>query len=467
MGESSYWRSNTCSSLAGRLIARTNPWNYYVGICYISNRYKGERGNAVHDQSFSKKTLARVFHKLDFVGIKTPADLEAFRENTLNKAIAVADSGFLKIANPLVNFPLNGRQVFMFKNLWDEMVARKLCSNIKRTSKVRTQGRSQIVSNLRLLLEEGVPFRVYRLDVKSFYESFKSTQVISKINEISGISPLSKKLIHDLLGCHAALGGTGVPRGLALSAVLSEYLMRDFDRRVGENSEVFFFSRYVDDIIVITSARENAAIFTRQVENMLPLGLRLNPAKRQIIEAKDQVKPTDPGKARACLFQFDYLGYSFKIDEPVRSKRSNGDHCRAVTVDIAEKKIVRFKTRISRSFLDFARSGDWPLLRDRVKFLTNNFSVYNAKAGGKKIAGIFHSYPLASSEAEGIKALDLFLKNAILSQRGRISSIVAIKLTAAHKRELLSNSFVEGHSKASFIYFSGSRLKQIQDCWKN
>lgn len=422
----------------------------------------------MHDQSFNKKTIARVFQKLDFVGIKTSAELDVFRESMLNKAMATAASGFTKTANPLVSFPLHGRKVFMFPNLGDEIVARQLCLNIKKTSKSTSRGRAQIVSNLRLILEEGVPFRVYRLDVKSFYESFKTSTVIAKIGELAELSPLSKRLLHDLLGCHAALGGTGIPRGLALSAALSEHLMRDFDHKVGGHSEVFFFSRYVDDIIIVTSAREDSAIFVRQIENMLPPGLRLNPTKRQIEEAGERVNPTKPADATVHLFKFDYLGYSFLIDEPVRERNKPiGDHYRTVAVDIAEKKVTRFKTRISRSFFEFSKSGDWLLLRDRIKFLTKNFSVYNAKAGGKKIAGIFHSYPLAASDAAGIASLDAFLKNAILAKSGRIASLSSPKLTGAQKRQLLSNSFIEGHAKASFVYFSGSRLKQIQACWNN
>lgn len=422
----------------------------------------------MHDQSFNKKTLARVFQKIDFIGIKTSAELDEFREIMLKKAEASATSSFAKAENPLVSFPLHGRQVFMFSNLWDELVARKLCSNIKKTSKATPRGRAQIVSNLRLLLEEGVPFRVYRLDVKSFYESFKASNVVAKVGELVELSPLSKRLLHDLLGCHAALGGTGIPRGLALSAALSEHLMRDFDHKVAGHSEVFFFSRYVDDIIIVTSAREESAIFVRQIENMLPVGLRLNTAKKQIEETSGRVNPTKAADTTVHLFKFDYLGYSFGISEPTKEKNKQpGDHNRTVVVDIAEKKIIRFKTRISRSFYEFTKSGDWPLLRDRIKFLTNNFSVYNAKAGGKKIAGIFYSYPLASSDAKGIASLDEFLRNAILSKNGRIASLSHPKLTGAQKRQLLSNSFMEGHAKASFVYFSGSRLKQIQSCWKN
>ncbi|CUJ60804.1 antiviral reverse transcriptase Drt3a [Achromobacter xylosoxidans] len=421
----------------------------------------------MHDQSFNEKTLAQAFNKPDFVGITAPAHLDAFREDMLSKAITCSTNGFVVSANPLTSFPLNGRRVFIFQNLWEELVARKLCINIKKVTRVVPRGRTQIVSNLRLLLEEGVPFRVYRLDIKSFYESFKASYVISKVNEIIELSPLSKRLLQDLLSCHAALGGTGIPRGLALSAVLVEHLMKDFDYKVASHPEVFFFSRYVDDIIIVTSARENEADFVRQVKNFLPSGLNLNPSKRQIVGAENRVSPTRSSAIATTLFQFDYLGYSFKVSEPEKnSDKSPGAHHRNVVVDIADKKISRFKKRISRSFLDFFRTGDFSLLQDRIRFLTKNFSVYNAKAGGKKIAGIFHSYPLAATDAGGMAALDRFLKDAILSRTGRISSRTFPLLTGAQKRRLLSNSFTDGHKKATFVHFSGTRLKEIQMCWK-
>lgn len=422
----------------------------------------------MYDQSFNKKNLAQVFHKFDFRGIKDPAELKNFREETLNKAVSCATTGFVAATNPLVCFPLNGRQIFMFSNLWEEMIVRKLCLNLNKITRTSSQKRSQIVSSLRLLLEEGIPLRVYRLDVSSFYESFNVTHVLSEIDKITGLSPQSKRILYTLFECHACLGGTGIPRGLALSATLSEHLMQDFDYKVTSHPETFFFSRYVDDIIVITSAREDKAEFIDHVKKFLPHGLNLNPAKRQVVEANKRVCPTKSTDPKNHLFQFDYLGYSFKVSEPKKvPNKKDSSHQREVIVDIAEKKISKFKKRISRSFFDFSKTGNWSLLRDRIKFLTNNFSIYNAKAGGKKIAGIFHSYPLASSEAEGLKTLDSFLKNAVLSKRGRIFSRTSPFLTGAQKRELLSNRFINGHKKASFVYFSGTRIKKIQECWKN
>ena len=424
----------------------------------------------MYDQTFSKKSLERMFQKRDFIGIGTPHDQEIFRENILSLAVDSANISFGKSSNPLIKFRLGGKAVFKFCQLSDELIARKLCENIKRSFKPTSAGRSQIVMNLRLLLEEGIPFRVYRLDIKSFYESFQPSYLLSAINNLPHLSPHSKTLMQNLLSCHASLGGNGVPRGLSLSAPLSDLLMHDFDKRMQSNEDVFFYSRYVDDIIVITSVRETSTIFVRDVKKLLPPGLSLNRHKRNIESAHKQVNPKKSSDLNDIpLFSFDYLGYAFLVREPQKDSKINrsGDHYRSVAVDVAAKKVTRFKTRIARSFIDFSKTGNFGLLKDRIKFLTKNFSVYNAKAGGKKIAGIFHSYPLISNDANALKNLDYFLKNAVLSKSGRIFSQSSLMLSARQKRELLAHSFVRGYAERQFVYFSGPRLKEIQACWKN
>lgn len=421
----------------------------------------------MYDQSFNSRSLERVFQRQDFHGFST-LEQEVLREKTLAQALFCIAAGFKLTPNPLKSFPLLGKTVFMFSDLGNELVARKLCENLKKSCRSVSSGRSQIVSNLQLLLAEGIPFRVYRLDIKSFYESFDIPHVLSNIDELQNLSPQSKSLICGLLECHAAIGGEGIPRGLSISASLSEFLMQSFDRSVRSHSEVFFYSRYVDDIIIITSLREDLSGFVKRVEKLLPTGLSLNQSKKQVESAVDRVKPTKLSDSIVRVLKFDYLGYTFSIYQPIKiNNKKEGDYFRSVIVDIAEKKILRFKTRISRSFLEFGKTGDWHLLHDRIKFLTKNFSVFNLKAGGKKLAGIFHSYPLISTEAKGLQQLDDFLKNAVLSKNGRLSAIASIKLTSQQKRLLLAQSFVKGHAERSFVHFSGMRLKQIQQCWKN
>jgi hypothetical protein len=418
------------------------------------------------DQSFCIKTLERVLWKRDFLGVPA-AGHAALRDQLLSQALTSATSHFDHPSAPLAGFPLKGKTVYCLARHQDELVERKLRLNLKRSTSLAANGRSQIVKNLKLLLEEGVPYRVYRLDIRSFFESFQRNHVLDAVASIKSLSPHSRQLIEVLLNSHAAIGGHGVPRGLSISAVLSEILMQDFDQKVRWDSNTFYYSRYVDDIIIVSSAREDETEFLHELCAQLPPGLKLNPDKRNIVTASNRVE-RESSTIAPILLQFDYLGYQFLVKNPTKQeagKAKNGDLYRKVHVDIARKKIKRMKTRIARSFLSYAKSNDWGLLRDRIAFLTQNFSVYNPKAGGKKVAGIYHSYPLISEGAAGLMELDRFLRNAVLSKNGRIFSITNTVISAHQKRQLLAYSFTKGHSNRSFIHFSATRISQIQSCW--
>jgi hypothetical protein len=329
------------------------------------------------------------------------------------------------------------------------------------------QSRSQISINLRLLLEEGVPYRVYRLDVQKFYESFPQDYVLTQASGINKLSPQTKGLIQSILSSQAAVGGRGVPRGLTISAILADFLMQIFDDEIRASADVFFFSRYVDDIVVLTSARELQNNFLRDVvENSLPVGLTLNPRKRQIQGILDRISSSTSEKS---LLNFEYLGYRFSVRNPTTAecgKLKPTTLRRIVSVDIAGSKLKKIKTRVVRSFIDFSESKDFDLLRDRISYLTQNFSVFNPKVGGKKIAGIYFSYPLVDVEAPSLLELDRFLKNAILSKTGRVFSKSSLHLNGDKRRQLLHYSFAKGHLDKSFVHFSGQRISDIQRCWK-
>lgn len=418
------------------------------------------------DQSFCRTTLSQVFWKRDFRGVPK-AGQDAFREVILAQAIASASSGFASTHQPLLSFPLKGKTVYTVGATPDELVVRKLRLNLKVCSSSLLESRIQIVRCLSLLLEEGVPYRVYRLDIRSFFESFDTTHVLKSINNIRGLSPKSKSLIADLLARHSEIGGTGIPRGLAISSTLSELLMNEFDTRVQRASDTFFFARYVDDIIVVTSAREIASDFISQMCSWLPPGLDLNPTKMEIADTGGRVQKID-SSVGPTLLSFDYLGYRFTVRNPLKSettKIDKNDLLRDVEIDIATKKIKKIKTRLVRSFLEFSKSGDWSLLKDRVAYLTQNFSVFNPKAGGKKIAGIFYSYPLAKEFSPGLKELDSFLTNAALAKNGRLFASTSGLLSGQQRRDLLRYSFSRGHASKSFVHFSPQRIHEIQRCW--
>jgi len=418
----------------------------------------------MYDQSFCARTLERTLRKSDFRRI--PArDQKAAKAARIGEALSYANSCLSSppSAPLLSSFPLKGKVVFKIENPAQELAIRKACHNLERIARPQNKGRSQIVSCLNLLLREGIPYRIYRLDISSFYESFNHADVISKINSLTRLSPQSKIIISNVLKFHEKMGGTGVPRGLSMSALLSNLMMRDFDSALINTTGVFFYSRYVDDIIIVTSGQEEEEQFTDRVQNLLPEGLSLNQKKKQISHAKNQVKPSN---TQSEVLRFDYLGYSYITLEPKPHKpKQHGTPERSVIIDIADSKIKKIKTRIVKSFLDYATNKNWGLLLDRIKFLTQNFAVYNSKAGGKKLAGIFHSYPQVSVESKGLSELDSFLRHATLSKTGRVFSQSSKLLNPKMRKVLLSHSFVEGHKEKAFVHFSATRISMIQKCW--
>jgi len=400
------------------------------------------------------------------------ANKAVFRETTLTNAVVSAATQFNTPTKPLVCFSLQGKKIFQLAKLQDELVVRKLVKNLKRCVPQFAESRSRIVSNLQLLLAEGVPYRVYRLDIRSFYESFQKNDVLETVRELRYLSPQSKTLIETLLNTHAEMGGSGIPRGLSLSATLSDLRMKQFDLLIRSKEDTFYYARYVDDIVIVTSAMEKKTEFMTWIKNSLPSGLKLNPDKRKIVEFQGKVAAKANDITSSLIISFDYLGYTFSVRDPTKgekNKKRNSDLNRYVSIDISNRKIKKLKTRIVRSFIDFiSNKGNrnaWELLRDRILFLTQNFSVYNPKTGNREKAGIYHSYPLVADNSAGLIELDCFFRNAVLARTGRVFSKSVLLLSRKQKQRLLSFSFVQGHQTQGFVYFSAKRIHEIQRCW--
>lgn len=414
-------------------------------------------------QTFSKHGLSRIIRKSDFLGVPNAAQ-EAHYETLLQESVIAAKTKFSEPNNPLSSFRLNGNLVFKLDKHADRIVERKLTANLRRVYEIRTASRSTIIENLKLFLQEGIPFRVYRLDIRKFYESFSKYMICSQIDKTSNLSPSSKLLIKHLLEKHSQLGGNGTPRGLPLSSCISELMMNEFDHQMNNTKNVFFYSRYVDDIILISSSNEDQKEFLDYIKITLPEGLILNPTK---LEVSSKVLPLIPVKdsnaPKKIIVNFEYLGYKFIVSNPYKSSKSKS---RVVEVDIATKKANKYKLRLSRAFYDFVKTNDWYLLRDRIRYLSNNFRVFNPHIGKTKLAGIYHNYPEVQINARNLNGLDHYLRGIVLVKHGRLGQLVAPLLTSKMKRELLKNSFIKGHAEKRFIYFNSCRINEIKKCWE-
>ncbi|QDW32533.1 hypothetical protein FFE93_005365 [Yersinia sp. KBS0713] len=142
------------------------------------------------DQSFNIKTLAYQLKKSDFFKYKEIRN-EDIKEKALKEADELAKTSLL--AYKLRSNTLKGKVVFQLDGLSQELVFRKLNNNLEYYLKIKYSNRSDIVDNIKNILSEGNPYTVYRLDVKSFYESFDIEFVKNKINSELYLSNETKK----------------------------------------------------------------------------------------------------------------------------------------------------------------------------------------------------------------------------------------------------------------------------------
>ncbi|QAB41367.1 RNA-directed DNA polymerase [Acinetobacter baumannii] len=413
-------------------------------------------------QTFSRHGLTKVLRKSDFLNVPKSSQ-EAYRESLINDSISSAQTKFNGSNPSLSSFKLKGNLVFKLDHHAHTIVERKITSNLRRVCQIQAPNRTNIIGNLKLFLREGVPCRVYRLDIKKFYESFSYTHICKEVDSLYKLSPHSKILIKHILIKHQSIGGRGTPRGLPLSSCISELMMKDFDSQIRNNNNTFFYSRYVDDIIIITSGNEDKSDFLKYIKTILPYGLDLNYNKLEISNKINSIGKVSDVSPKKIVIKFEYLGYKIVVSDPYKKSKSNK---RVVDVDLATKKTKKYKLRIARAFYDFVKTKDITLLKDRIKYLANNFKVYNIHIEKTKLAGIYHNYPEIQLEAKNLKELDHYLRGLVLSRNGRLGRFLAPLLTGKLKRELLQNSFVKGHSEKRFIHFSALRIAEIKKCWE-
>lgn len=416
----------------------------------------------MYDQSYNLVSLSRMLRKSDFLNSPRFRS-QNIRSQTILDAVERADHGFANLPF-LSKTKVKNKFIYRITNFSDELVLRKINANIKKYIKIPSASRDSIIANIKNLLSEGVSYRIYRLDVKSFYESFNTSETIASILNIPKLSPLTKRMVGDILRQYSNSGGLGLPRGLALSATLSEIMMLPFDTKIRLIPEVFFYSRYVDDIIIITSGNEVESKLIESISESLPTGLYLNDNKTKIQTASKNVLPFKGTPPPPDVLAFEFLGYQFTVCEPPKS--DDQQPFRIVHLDIADSKVKKIKTRMTRALISYCNNRDFDLLETRLKFLTSNFSVLDADRERKRLAGIFYNYHRVDFDtSRSLKELDNYLKKLALSGNGTVFDDFFCKTTVAQRRRLLKFSFERGFREKTFMHFSRETLKLVQECW--
>ncbi|WP_313170788.1 antiviral reverse transcriptase Drt3a [Stenotrophomonas sp.] len=336
---------------------------------------------------------------------------------------------------------------------------------LKAASTSHYESRDDIVDALKTILTEQVAFTVIKVDVKSFYESFSKETIYNHIASTKRIHPSAKRALKTLVDHHSSQGHSGLPRGLVVSPTLANAMMDCFDSSVKKEEQVFFYKRFVDDIVLVMQPGDSPSQKIAEIEKLLPTGMTFKKSKNLFL-LLDKCTPKENATTKKTLFlKFDYLGYSFHIAKSEHNFRT--DHTRDVWLDIARNKIARTKTRIMKSYLDYLKTKDFSLLEKRIRHLTSNISIRDRSKGITRLSGIHFNYPLVDLDrSENIIELDKFLRSTLRSTKGRIFKKLSAALTQSQLAQLLRHSFYSGARNKRFYQFSPKELSRIQRCWK-
>lgn len=342
---------------------------------------------------------------------------------------------------------------------------KQLLQNMKRTFKIEMQGRHQILTTIKQLLNMSMPVFIIRTDISSFYESIPQQALLQKVFDNNLLSYKSKSFIKQIFSAYEdkkdtsmVKKGVGVPRGIGISAVLSELYMQDIDQEFKSRDGVILYERYVDDIfMVLTSlgAFENLRDYYNDMQRWFRnKGLELkedDSDKCQLIK----YSPANDFKR----VSFDYLGYRLTL-----SKSGKGGL--VTKFSLSDKKIKKIFERIDKAFKHFETLSKKDVgaarrdLFDSLNFITGNFRLSNSKRHVK--AGLYYNNALVDDLSCFENFTEGLHKHAINPYSGLFVDIVERnKFVEALQKRIQKIDFKQRWESRKMYDFSLARISEI------
>ena len=312
---------------------------------------------------------------------------------------------------------------------------------IRRIYRVKQSDRSRIIREIRALIEDSGSLSIIREDVRSFYDSIPFDQIIQKVEGDLILCQKGVSLLQDLNRQLSQLGYQGLPRGIGVSATLSELYTEAVDKYMRSRSEVFYYARYVDDVFILTENQSAAAVRDILREKLDQLGLTLHTGSHKSL--CQQTKSAD----------FSYLGYHFKTT--VNSKRKP-----TTEVSISPEKVKKIKRRIIKSFVAFQREHNFINLLNRLRYLSCN-KIVKKSVNGDVLSGLKYNYCEVST-FDKFKVFDGFLIS-ILDNNRRLTA----GLTATQKQRLRKISFFRAAKRGIVAKYSRRKVDHLKLAWIN
>lgn len=353
-----------------------------------------------------------------------------------------------------------------------------LCRNVKTLFNVSMSSRDEILSQLKMLLKEDKSrYYLIRTDVCNCFESIPHDRLFKYLEGNYLLDVKSKSLLRGLIRKEfesknlrpvITTPRTGIPRGCAISSLLSELYLSKIDEMVRRTLPgIIFMARYVDDIIIIVHP-------SLDEEHFKSLDDYVNALTDVYSKHGLTIHTPNDGTNKCYTYDFndtnslsfDLLGYTIQSIQ--------GDKNKQGYFSLSKDKKKKISDRISKTFQKFdsllnkvSYDVSAHYLFDALHVLTCNINLYNAKRGVK--VGIFYSNRLLDN-IKDLEGLDKCLQNKCeqLSLKGKagVNPATQPKIEATLKTQLRQISFVKGFTLPHKRYkVTKNKLQMIKQSW--
>lgn len=400
---------------------------------------------------------------------------EVLQELSIRKKIAEEASGRIRTGAAFTSgfrkIGLGKKTGYGFGDIEDTLIARLLARNIKSAYPASQSNRQFLISNAISIMKECVSYKVFRYDIQSFYESIDRKLLLEKIVADGILSWQTILLIEKLFQILDIYEISGLPRGLAVSGALAELRLLNFDQKIRQYDEVFFYGRFVDDIIAITSDRVKRETFDQIVTETLPAELELHDGEKRNYESIPAIhaskKKNEPEQR---FFELSYLGYKLSISNNSTKEIVLGSARREVLVDISDNKIQKLQNRLIKSFTNYISSpkkaNDFRLLKNRIRAITGNYEIIDPSTSIIIKTGIYYSYIHKNSDIDcALLKLDRFFRGLLFSKDFPLSLRIQKALNLKKRKILIGYSFKSGFDTQRFHSFTYKNFEKIKKVW--
>lgn len=236
---------------------------------------------------------------------------EKYREALEEEHVRIAQEITSRTFRPDLAIRVFNKYTYVAEDTNTLVVSKIIAKELQQNYGLKPQNRDVIIEQLCGLLDGAMPKVILRADVCDFYESIPQNALLQRIETDGKLSSYSIKYLRYFFHAYNELRSEnedktlGVPRGLAFSAYLSELYMQEIDDKISSMQGVYFYKRYVDDMVIVANPVKGAS---QDYWNQLI----------HILKDSKLTIHNDSDKAYAALWkkdteveEFTYLGYTF------------------------------------------------------------------------------------------------------------------------------------------------------------